>query len=86
MEQGWALQPAVVNESINLGTTNAQRIDQAPKVRSCDVIMTPSVQPAVVNFLWSAQTYSINFVNSFIFFQNRSGNYFTEVQKIVSSC
>ena len=61
MENGWA--------------SNAQRIDQAPKVRSCDVIMTPSVQPAVVNFLWSAQTYSINFVNSFMLFifQNRSG-------------
>ena len=28
-EQGWALKPAAVNKSINLGTTNAQRIDPA---------------------------------------------------------
>ena len=38
IEKGWALQPAVVNESINLGTTTAQRIDLALKVRSHNVI------------------------------------------------
>ena len=37
-EKGWALQPGLVNKSINLGNTNAQRIDQALKVQSCDTI------------------------------------------------
>ena len=36
--QCWALQPSVVNTSINLVTTNTYRIDLALKVRSCDVI------------------------------------------------
>ena len=38
IEYGWALQPAVVNEYVNLGTTNAHRIDLALKIWSCDVI------------------------------------------------
>ena len=33
----WALKPAVVNESLNLGT-NDNGIDLALKIRSCDVI------------------------------------------------
>ena len=76
-EKGWTLQPGLVNKSINLGSTNAQRIDQALKVQSCDaislmhcltslkivedVIMAPSVQPTFVYFFWSALPYSINF-------------------------
>ena len=36
--QCWALQPSVVNTSINLVTTNAYRSDLALKVQSCDVI------------------------------------------------
>ena len=38
IEIGWALQASLVNKSINLGTTNAQRIDLALKVRSRGVI------------------------------------------------
>ena len=37
-ELSWALQPALVKMSINFGTTNAQRIYLALKVRSCDII------------------------------------------------
>ena len=37
-EKGWAPQPAAVNKSINLGTTNAQIIDLSLKRQSCDVI------------------------------------------------
>ena len=39
IEQGWALQPSLVNKSINLGTTNTQGIDQVLKVLSHDVII-----------------------------------------------
>ena len=38
MEEGWALQTAVVNKSINLGTTNAHRIGLALKIWSWYVI------------------------------------------------
>ena len=38
MEYGLALQPALVNKSINLWTTNAKRIDLALKMRNGDVI------------------------------------------------
>ena len=38
IEYDWALQPAEVNKSINLGTINPQRIDLALKRQSCDVI------------------------------------------------
>ena len=40
IEYDWALHPSAVNKSINLGTTNAQRIDLALKIRSRDVIST----------------------------------------------
>ena len=36
--KGWALQPTIGNNSINLGTGKAPRIDLALKVRSVDVI------------------------------------------------
>ena len=38
IEDGRALQPALVNWSINLGTTNALKMDRALKIWSCDVI------------------------------------------------
>ena len=38
IEKGWALQPSVVNKGVNLGTTNAQRINLALKMHSHDVI------------------------------------------------
>ena len=38
IEYGLALHPALINKSINLGTTNAKRIDPALKVGSCDII------------------------------------------------
>ena len=38
IEKDWALLFSLVNKSINLGTTSAQRIDLAIKVRSSDVI------------------------------------------------
>ena len=38
IKQGWALQLSLVNQSINLGTTNAQRFYLALKVQSYDVI------------------------------------------------
>ena len=38
IEQGWALQPSLVNKRINLGTTSAQIINLALKERSSDVI------------------------------------------------
>ena len=38
IKQGWALQLSLVNQSINLGTTSAQRFYLALKVQSYDVI------------------------------------------------
>ena len=37
-KKGWTLKPSLVSKSINFGTTNAQKIDLALKVRSCQVI------------------------------------------------
>ena len=38
IEKGWALQPALVNQSIDLRTTCVSSIDTAVKVCSCNFI------------------------------------------------
>ena len=38
IEKGWALQPSVINKGINLGTTNAHKIDLDLKVQSRKVM------------------------------------------------
>ena len=44
IESGWALQSSVGNKIFNLGTTNANRIDLALKMRSCDIISPCSLK------------------------------------------